>query len=195
MNSTDVNTSGTETGEVVTFAEANRVQRIIRRLAASGPGSWLASRLLHHIDPRMFRLTRGKHTVSSLISGLPVVFLTTTGARSGKQRTSPVLGFPTTEGLVVIASNYGHARHPAWYHNLRAHPAGEITINGHTRRFQAIETDGNQRERIWHEGLTIYPGWSTYERRATNRRIAVFVLEPTEPTAHRPAHTAGPKAT
>jgi deazaflavin-dependent oxidoreductase (nitroreductase family) len=184
VNSTDVNTSGEEPGEIMSFAEANRVQRTIRRVAASGPGSWLASRLLHHIDPPIFRLTRGKHTVSSLISGLPVVFLTTTGARSGKRRTSPVLGFPTAEGLVVIASNYGRAHHPAWYHNLRAHPEGEVSINGQTRGFRAIETHGDQRERIWHEGLTIYPGWSTYQRRATNRRIAVFVLEPTAQTSH-----------
>jgi deazaflavin-dependent oxidoreductase (nitroreductase family) len=97
-----------------------------------------------------------------------------------------VLGFPTAEGLVVIASNYGRAHHPAWYHNLRAHPDGEVTINRRTRCFRAIETERDQRERIWHEGLTIYPGWSTYQRRATNRRIAIFVLEPAERTAHRP---------
>lgn len=131
MNSTDANTSGAEPGEVVTFAQANRVQRTIRRVAASGPGSWLASRLLHHIDPPTFRLTRGKHTVSSLISGLPVVFLTTTGARSGKRRTSPVLGFPTTEGLVVIASNYGHAQHP---------PGITTSAHTHTDRSRSTAT-------------------------------------------------------
>jgi deazaflavin-dependent oxidoreductase (nitroreductase family) len=173
-----VNTDGVVPGEFLTFADANRAQRAIRRVAASGPGSWLAIRVLSRIDPPVFRMTRGKHTLSSLITGLPVVFLTTTGARSGKQRTSPVLAFPTAEGLVVIASNYGQARHPAWYYNLRAHPEGEMLIKGHPYRFRAIEADGERRERIWREGLTIYPGWSAYERRATSRRIAVFILEP-----------------
>lgn len=170
-------------GEIVTFARANRFQRVLRRLAASGPGSWLAVRILHRIDPPVFRLTRGKHTVSSLMTGLPVVFLKTTGARSGKQRTSPVLGFPSAEGLVVIASNYGQAHHPAWYHNLRAEPDGEVVIDGHVQQFHAVEAQGAQRDRIWREGLAIYPGWSSYERRATDRRIAVFVLELSSPLA------------
>ena len=89
-----------------------------------------------------------------------------------------MLGFPTADGLVVIASNYGQEHHPAWYHNLRARPEGEVTVASETRRFRAVETQGEQRDRIWQEGLRIYPGWSTYERRAAHRRIAVFVLEP-----------------
>jgi deazaflavin-dependent oxidoreductase (nitroreductase family) len=173
-----VNTQPDDLGEVVTFARANRAQRTIRRFAATGPGSWLAIRVLHRIDPPVFRMTRGKHTVSSLITGLPVVFLTTTGARSGQPRTSPVLGLPTPEGMVVIASNYGQARHPAWYYNLRANPEGEVVVKGQPHRFRAVEVEGDRRERIWREALTIYPGWSSYERRAANRPIAVFVLEP-----------------
>ena len=164
-------------GEILTFDRANRFQRAIRRLASSGPGSWIAIRVLPRIDPPLFSLTRGRHTVSSLVSGLPVVFLTTTGARTGRPRTSPVLGFPTEQGLVVIASNYGQARHPAWYHNLLAHPEGEVSVHGESRRFRAREAERDERERIWREGLAIYPGWSSYERRASNRRIAVFVLE------------------
>jgi deazaflavin-dependent oxidoreductase (nitroreductase family) len=162
---------------ITTFARANPVQRAIRRLAARGPVSWVAVRLQHHLDAPVFRLTRGRHTLLSLISGLPVVFLTTTGARSGHQRTNPVLGFPTAEGLVVIASNYGQKHHPGWYHNLRANPHGQVAVNGHSWRFRAVEADGEQRQRIWREGLTIYPGWSEYEKRAPNRRIGVFVLE------------------
>lgn len=163
---------------VLTFDDANGFQRAARRVAATGPGSWVAIRVLHRIDPLVFRLTRGKHTLSSLVSGLPVVFLTTTGARTGQRRTSPVLGFPTTDGLVVIASNYGQATHPAWYHNLRADPEGEVTVDGATRRIRAAQVEGDQRQRIWREGLKIYPGWSAYERRAPNRQIAVFVLSP-----------------
>ncbi|MGE5635989.1 MAG: nitroreductase family deazaflavin-dependent oxidoreductase [Nocardioidaceae bacterium] len=127
----------------------------------------------------MHRLTRGRHTLASLVSGLPVVTLTTTGARSGEPRTVPVLGLPTPDGVAVIASNWGQRRHPDWYHNLRANPVGQITVGGVTRRFRAEEATGEERDRIWEEGLRIYPGWGQYEARASHRRFTVFVLRPT----------------
>jgi deazaflavin-dependent oxidoreductase (nitroreductase family) len=130
----------------------------------------------HHVDRPVYRLTGGRHTVASLLSGLPVVMLTTTGARSGKARTVPVLGLPTPEGLVVIASNYGQQRHPAWYYNLRARPEGEVTVEGVRRPFKATVAEGEQRGRIWLQALKVYPGWSRYERRAAHRDIAVFIL-------------------
>jgi deazaflavin-dependent oxidoreductase (nitroreductase family) len=160
------------------YAEANPIQRFLRRFAASGPGSWLFARVLHRIDRPVYRLTRGRHTFASLVSGIPVVMLTTTGARSGQPRSVPVLGLPTPEGLAVIASNFGQRRHPAWYHNLRANPVGQVAVDGEVRGFRAIEAQGERRERIWEQGLRVYPGWSQYERRASHRRIAVFVLEP-----------------
>jgi deazaflavin-dependent oxidoreductase (nitroreductase family) len=159
------------------YAEANPIQRFLRRFAASGPGSWLFARVLHHIDRPVYRLTGGRHTFAAMVSGLPVVMLTTTGARSGLARTVPVLGLPTPDGLAVIASNYGQAHHPAWYHNLRADPTGGIVVDGRRHRFRAVEAQGERRDRIWEQGLRVYPGWSQYERRASNRRIAVFVVE------------------
>lgn len=160
------------------YAQANLGQRLLRRFAASGAGSWLFARVLHHIDRPVFRLTGGRHTFASLLSGLPVVMLTTTGAVSGRPRTVPVLGLPTEQGLVVVASNYGRSQHPAWYHNLRAEPAAAIGVPGGTTRVRAVEAEGDKRARIWQQGLLIYPGFSAYERRATGRRIAVFVLQP-----------------
>ena len=163
--------------DVRTFDRANFVQRALRRFAASGPGSWLFARLLHRIDRPVYRLTGGRHTFASLVSGIPVVMLTTTGARSGRPRTVPVLGLPTPDGFAVIASNFGQERHPAWYHNLRANPEGTVAVDGQSRPVRAVEAEGERRQRIWEEGLRVYPGWSQYERRASNRRIAVFVLE------------------
>lgn len=122
-------------------------------------------------------MTGGRHTFASLISGLPVVMLTTTGARSGAARSVPVLGLPTPDGLAVIASNFGQQNHPAWYYNLRANPEGSVSVRGAARRFRAREAQGEERARIWAQGLTVYPGWSQYERRAAHRTIAVFVLD------------------
>jgi deazaflavin-dependent oxidoreductase (nitroreductase family) len=166
-------------GAPLTYRQANPFHRAMRRFAASGPGSWFFARVLHHIDRPVFRLTGGRHTLASLVSGLPVVMITTTGARSGVQRTLPVLGLPTPDGLAVIASNYGQERHPSWYHNLRANPEGYVTVDGVRSEFRASEAQGEVRARIWQEGLDVYPGWSQYERRASHREIAVFVLETT----------------
>jgi deazaflavin-dependent oxidoreductase (nitroreductase family) len=163
--------------ELQTYRQASAFHRAMRRFAASGPGSWLFARVLHRIDRPVYRLSGGRYTLASLVSGLPVVMLTTTGARSGQQRTLPVLGLPTADGLAVIASNFGQQRHPGWYYNLRAHPQGYVTVEGERSAFRASEAQGEVRERIWQEGLKVYPGWSQYERRAANRDIAVFVLE------------------
>jgi deazaflavin-dependent oxidoreductase (nitroreductase family) len=161
------------------YARANVAQRAMRRFAASGFGAQLFAPVLHRIDRPVFRLTRGRATLGSLVSGLPVVMLTTTGARSGRPRTVPVLGLPTPDGLAVIASNWGREGPPAWEHNLRAEPVARVAIGGAVRRVRAVEAVGEQRERIWREGLEVYPGWTSYERRAAGRRIAIFVLQET----------------
>jgi len=163
-----------------TFAEANPIHRALRRFAASGPGSWLFSRILDPLDQLTFRLTKGRHLFSSLLSALPVAMVTTTGARSGKIRTVPLLALPTDDGLAIIGSNYGQPKHPAWRHNLRAHPEGEVDVEGRRWLFRAVEVEDERRERIWERALQTYPGFSAYARRAAPRRISVFVLEPQE---------------
>jgi deazaflavin-dependent oxidoreductase (nitroreductase family) len=164
--------------EPLGYAEANAAQRLVRRFSSSGPGSWLFVRVAHRIDRPVYRLTRGRRTFASLVSGIPVAMLTTTGAKSGKSRTVPVLGMPTPDGIAVIASNFGQERHPAWRHNLRANPEGEVAvIDGPSYGFRAVEVEGERRERIWDQALRVYPGFTQYARRASHRDIAVFVLE------------------
>ncbi len=160
------------------FAEANVAQRGLRRFAASGPGSWLFARMLDRLDRLTFRVTRGRHLFSSLLSALPVAMVTTTGARSGQARTVPLLALPADDGLAIIASNYGRPRHPAWRHNLRANPEGRVDVEGETWAFRAVAVEDGRRERIWSEALRTYPGFSAYARRAAPRRISVFILEP-----------------
>jgi deazaflavin-dependent oxidoreductase (nitroreductase family) len=159
------------------YAEANAVQKGIRRFAASAPGSWLFRRVLHHVDRPLYRASRGRFTLTSLVSGLPIAMVTTTGAKSGQKRTVPLLGLPSSEGLAVIASSYGQERHPGWYYNLRANPKGEVAIGSEKRAFHAVEAEGEQRARIWRQALEQYPGFATYERRASHRQIAVWVLQ------------------
>jgi deazaflavin-dependent oxidoreductase (nitroreductase family) len=150
----------------------------VRRFGGTGAGARLLARVAQRTDAPVYRFTGGRATFASLASGLPVVMLTTTGTRSGRPRTVPVLGLPTLEGLAVIASNWGRSRPPAWERNLRADPTATIAIGRHPRRVRAVEAEGERRERIWRGGLEVYPAWSEYEPRAGERRMAVFALQP-----------------
>jgi deazaflavin-dependent oxidoreductase (nitroreductase family) len=160
------------------WEEANALQRGVRRFAASGPGSALLSRMLDRLDRLTFRVTKGRHLASSLLSALPVAMVTTVGARSAQRRTVPLLAMPTDDGLAIIGSNYGKPKHPAWRHNLRANPDGEVDVEGRRWAFRAVEVDDERRDRIWQEALRTYPGFTTYAKRAAPRRISVFILEP-----------------
>ena len=163
----------------MTYADANPFQRLMRRFAASGPGSWLFARVAHHLDRPVFSWSKGKQSFGSILTGLPILMLTTIGAKSGQRRTVPVLGLPVDGGVAVIASNFGQHNQPGWYYNLRANPAGEYAlVGGEVRRFRAVEATGERRAQIWETGLRIYPGWTQYEKRAAHRHITVFVLEP-----------------
>ena len=101
-------------------------------------------------DRLVYRITRGRATLSSWFSGLPVAMLTTTGARSGRPRTVPVLTIPDGNALVVIASNFGRPRHPAWCRNLQAHPRATITVAQATSDVEAHELYGPTREDALH---------------------------------------------
>jgi deazaflavin-dependent oxidoreductase (nitroreductase family) len=162
---------------VYRHSEANLLRRIIRRSAGWRPLSWLYARTLYLIDRAVFRITRGRATFTSWLADLPVAWLTTTGAKSGVQRTSPVLVIPAEDGkLVVIASNYGQRNNPSWYHNLRAHPRATILFDSVRRDVTARELDGEERARWYERGIEIYPGWVQYRKRAAHRRIPVIEL-------------------
>ena len=94
------------------YAHANLIQRGIRLAAGTGPGSWLFSHVLDRLDRVTFRLTRGRHMFSSVLSALPVAIVTTTGAHSGRQRTVPLLAMRTPDGLAIIGSWYAKRAAP-----------------------------------------------------------------------------------
>ena len=160
------------------YEQAGPVRRLIRRMAGTRPMGWFYARTLHHIDRLMYRLTGGRVTFSAWLSGLPVVMLTTTGAKSGQVRTLPLVGIPDGDDVVVIASNYGQRRNPSWYHNLRAHPQAKLVFDGKAREVLAQELAGEERERYYALGIDIYPGWVQYRERAAHRQIPVIRLEP-----------------
>ncbi|MEQ4209191.1 nitroreductase/quinone reductase family protein [Actinopolymorpha sp. B9G3] len=176
-------------------AEAGPFARFVRWSSATAPVSWVYARILHRIDALVYRRTHGRHTASSLVSGLPVTMLTTTGARTGKERTLAVLTIPDGDEFVLIASNFGQSHHPAWYHNLRAHPRAIITVDGVSTVVEARETTGDERLRLWRLALEVHPGWTRYERRAAaaRRRIPILLLSPVaDPTPADPTPADDP---
>jgi deazaflavin-dependent oxidoreductase (nitroreductase family) len=162
----------------VRYEEANPVQRLFRGAAATPRMARFFSRVLYRVDRPVMRLSGGRTSVTSLLTGLPVVELTTTGARTGLARTMPVVGVPDGDRLVLVASYYGSPKHPAWYHNLRAHPDCTIRFRGEETAMRAYEAEGEERDRLWALDLTVYPTRARYAEWTAGRRIPVIVLEP-----------------
>ncbi|HLB46255.1 MAG TPA: nitroreductase family deazaflavin-dependent oxidoreductase [Anaerolineales bacterium] len=153
-------------------------QRLMQQFAALPPVSWVYSYTLHHIDGVLMWLSGGRLTASGVLAGLPVVKLTTRGAKSGQPRTVPVIAIPDGDKFVLIASHWGRKRHPAWYHNLRANPEVTLSIEGRTATYVAREVADDEREAYWQRAVAIYPGYAAYKQRTGGRQIPVMVLTP-----------------
>lgn len=123
----------------------------------------------------LYRLSGGR--IMGKVNRAPVLLLTTTGRKSGQQRTAPVVYLADGEGLVVIGSNAGHSRTPAWSLNLKANPDAEVEVGRERRRVRARVAEGDERADLWRRHNEQYSGFDEYEAR-TDRDIALFVLEP-----------------
>ncbi len=115
-----------------------------------------------------------------MLVGLPIVELTTTGARSGAPRTVPLVGLPDGDRLVVFGSSWGRPQPPGWHFNLLAHPDATIDRRGNRGAVRARLAAGPEREAYWARAVSVYPGYGEYQRRA-GRQIPVWVLEPVAP--------------
>ncbi len=154
--------------------------RLVKKVGATDGGAWLFSHTIHRIDTPLLRLTQGRYSLTELLSGLPVAALTTLGAKSGRPRVTPLAALPNGNEMVLIASSFGRARHPAWYYNLRANPRVTLTFKGQTRPYIAREAEGAEREKYWRLAVEAYSGFAGYQKRAKNRRIPVMILTPVE---------------
>lgn len=123
----------------------------------------------------LYRLSGGR--LLGKVNNAPVLLLTTTGRKSGQQRTAPVVYLADGDRYVVIGSNAGHSRAPAWALNLKAHPEAEVEVGRRTIPMRARVTEGEERADLWRRHNEQYSGFDEYEAR-TDRDISVFVLEP-----------------
>jgi deazaflavin-dependent oxidoreductase (nitroreductase family) len=112
----------------------------------------------------------------------PMLLLDHVGAKSDVKRTTPLAYVDDGSDVVIVASKGGNPRHPAWYHNLRAHPDTAVQIGSERRDVHARVATPRERERLWPRAIETYGGYRGYQERAT-REIPLVILEPRSASA------------
>mgnify|MGYP001345742469 FL=1 len=116
---------------------------------------------------------------ANTLDGVPIVVLTTVGAKTGKLRKTPLMRVEHEGRYAVVASMGGAPKHPVWYHNVVAHPHVELQDGPVKRDYVARELSGAEREEWWARAVAVWPDYARYQER-TSRVIPVFLLEPLE---------------
>jgi deazaflavin-dependent oxidoreductase (nitroreductase family) len=132
-------------------------------------------RLTGKLNVPVYRLTGGR--IGGRLNRAPVLLLTTTGRKSGQPRTAPVLYLEEGDDYVVINTNAGNERTPAWSLNLKANPDAEVEVGRRRIPVRARIAAGEEREELWRRHMRQYEGWDYYDEKL-DREISVFVLEP-----------------
>jgi deazaflavin-dependent oxidoreductase (nitroreductase family) len=121
-----------------------------------------------------FRANAGK--VGGRFAGAPMLLLSTTGAKSGQQRTTPLVYLPDGERFIIFASKGGAPQHPSWYHNLVAHPDTVVEVGTETIPVTATVITGEERDRLYATQAGLRPAFGEYQEK-TSRRIPVIALQ------------------
>jgi deazaflavin-dependent oxidoreductase (nitroreductase family) len=135
---------------------------------------WLSRRIAWKLDPLLLRLSGGRIGTGLL---LPTALLETRGARTGRPRSNGVIYFHDGQRVTIVASKLGMPQHPAWFHNLCAHP--EVTFGGQRFYAEVVEQE-SERERLWRLADRVFPAYSVYRERAarSGRVIPIVQLIP-----------------
>jgi deazaflavin-dependent oxidoreductase (nitroreductase family) len=155
----------------------NAFQKIVHRFLMLRSVSALLAKILHRADTFMLRLTGNRHTFAELV-GLPIIQLTTIGARTNQSRTLPLVGIKDNETIALIASRFGSEHNPGWYYNLKAHPECDVLFNGRSGKYISRELTGEEYNYYWQMAVSYYAGYEKYKERAAHRHIPVMLLEP-----------------
>jgi deazaflavin-dependent oxidoreductase (nitroreductase family) len=156
-------------------------RQLLLRLARMRWFSRLTWTVLVPIDRFLYSSSRGRlslgHVGRRREGALQTLLLTTTGCESGKARTTPVLYLEDGPRLVVVASNFGRDRHPAWSANLLADENASVQIRDSRREVRARLASDEEKARLWPALLDLYPAWESYTGR-TDRSFRAFFLDP-----------------
>jgi deazaflavin-dependent oxidoreductase (nitroreductase family) len=148
--------------------------RLIRRIAGAEWFTWLGVHVLTPLDKLLYPRFHGR-LVSAGPPVLPLLFLTTTGRKSGQRRSTPLVYLADGDDLVVVASNWGQRRHPQWSANLLALPHAMVEVDGRERSVGARLATPQERVRLWPKLLAEFPPYQTYANRS-GRDLRIFIL-------------------
>ena len=132
-------------------------------------------RLVGKLNAPLYRLSGGR--VGGKLGKAPILLLTTTGRKSGQPRTAPVLYLADGDNFVVINTNAGNEKTPAWSLNLRANPEAAVEVGNKRVEVRSRLAEGEERAELWRRHMQQYSGWEFYESKL-DREVGVFVLEP-----------------
>jgi len=138
--------------------------------------SWPILKRLMGAHTVVYRATGG--LVGHRFPGAPsMLLLDHVGARSGVERTTPLVYVEEGDALVLVASKGGYPKNPAWFHNLRAHPDATVQVGSQRRAVRARVASPSERARLWPKAVAVYGGYAGYQER-TDREIPLVILEP-----------------
>lgn len=143
------------------------------RFTQVGPVQSFLRRYGWRLDRAVMKLTNG-HVSMSMV--MPELLLIHTGAKTGQQRSTPLTYFTDGGRVIVIASNYGSLKHPAWYHNVKAHPRVTLSTRGYRGTFVGEEIVGAERDRLFELATQYMPNYATYQTTTGGRRIPVVAF-------------------
>lgn len=147
---------------------------LIRHIGGARWFTWLGAHVLTRLDKWLYSRFHGR-LVSAGPPILPLLLLTTTGRKSGRPTSTPLVYLPDGDDLVVVASNWGQRQHPGWSFNLLAEPRAIVEISGRRHRVLARLATAAERARLWPELLEEFPPYQTYADRG-GRDLRIFVL-------------------
>ncbi|MGB8651841.1 MAG: nitroreductase family deazaflavin-dependent oxidoreductase [Mycobacteriales bacterium] len=151
------------------------VGRAVQRVAGLPFFAGVAGRVMPPVDRGLSRLTGGRLAVSQLL--VPTLVITTTGAKSGLPRTTPLATLPDGDAFYVVGSNFGGGAHPGWSANLLKTPEATVTYRGRTTAVRAHLLDEQEKAAVWPRLLKIWPTYDRYVERS-GRNLRVFRLDP-----------------
>jgi deazaflavin-dependent oxidoreductase (nitroreductase family) len=137
-------------------------------------GRFLSAKIVWKLDPYLLRATRGRVGMGLV---LPTALLETRGAKSGAVRRNAVIYFHDGDRVTIVASLAGAPRHPAWFHNLRAHP--DVTFGGTPMQATVVE-DEAECQRIWSLADRVFAPYATYRREAAEAQRTIPIVQLTE---------------
>ena len=159
------------------MSTTENLRRIIFNMAATRQGIWVFHLYVRLIDMPISRLTKGVTIPSAYWNIMPIIYLTTTGVKSGIPRSIPVLCIPDGENLILVGSNWGNPKNPSWAYNLRMHPQAQVRKGKTAKGFRARELQGDERAEYWQKAVRFYPPYVSYEQHS-GRSLPIFLLEP-----------------